>query len=495
VQPVAVAKQPNISRELESLELEQKLSMGCRRAMELVLKVGLRGIQWQKDFTALHLAAKDGHKAMAHRLLQMRADPLARDSNKMTPIDYAKQQHHMQVADILVAASGSPGNRYEKKGKVAEETKLKPASATSLELRKQLSGLDLPADLRKVCEGVADGGWSRITWQGGFTGLHLAAKAGNEAAVKFLLQAKATVALKAQDMKGRQPVDLAIAHGHAHLVPLLSPASNAAEQDVRNGSADGLEALRSELRQLRSDFAEAGRHNKLQMKRMEDAHSRHVTELNKRISTLSDEVATLRSQLLEHAATVQGLQDHSAGWPSGYGSDANGPGDFAARGGADYLRQNSIRTIPELAVDPPPTRFLGPGDEGKKNNNWLANFGNNLGNNLGNLGRRFTQPQAKSAPGMDNRTPLPRGQSDLTDATVSSNIGESDAFWGPIVGTTVFMDESVTARRASAADAADLDNDSADFGPVIRVTSEKSRNAEDVGPFADLTSDMTWRPS
>lgn len=66
------------------------LTPELRSGIDAVLKLGGEGIAWPRGFTALHMAASLGHSEAVELLVEAQADVTARDDQKRSPLDYAK---------------------------------------------------------------------------------------------------------------------------------------------------------------------------------------------------------------------------------------------------------------------------------------------------------------------------------------------------------------------------------------------------------------------
>ena len=70
------------------MEQLEGLSPSLQRALEAALKTGWGKVHWSGGFTALHLAARDGHEGAVRLLLGLRAE-CASDHKGFSPVDYA----------------------------------------------------------------------------------------------------------------------------------------------------------------------------------------------------------------------------------------------------------------------------------------------------------------------------------------------------------------------------------------------------------------------
>src|SRR5262249_51703453 len=71
----------------------------------------LKMSRFEHERTPLHLAVLKDRPAMVRLLLELGADPRARDSRGYTPLNFARPQTDPAVADLLVAAGAQPTER------------------------------------------------------------------------------------------------------------------------------------------------------------------------------------------------------------------------------------------------------------------------------------------------------------------------------------------------------------------------------------------------
>ena len=147
-------------------------------------------------FTALHSAARNGHKDIVELLLGYKADVNARDSIGMSPLE------------VACAFSSAPRTRSEQG----------PAKTDYEGIAELL---------------IANGADIKGGYQYGMTALHDAAGAGFTNAVKALLDRNPNV--NARDNYGRTPLDMAAARGHRDVINLLVARSAEMDPKVREG--------------------------------------------------------------------------------------------------------------------------------------------------------------------------------------------------------------------------------------------------------------------
>ncbi|WP_347275024.1 ankyrin repeat domain-containing protein [Candidatus Kuenenia sp.] len=68
---------------------------------------------YQNNYTALHLAAHEGQKAIVKTLISYGADIHARAKNGDTPLDIAKKRNHLAVVNILEGKGDHPGKKQD----------------------------------------------------------------------------------------------------------------------------------------------------------------------------------------------------------------------------------------------------------------------------------------------------------------------------------------------------------------------------------------------
>mmetsp|Transcript_159609 Transcript_159609/g.306484 ORF Transcript_159609/g.306484 Transcript_159609/m.306484 type:complete len:364 (-) Transcript_159609:18-1109(-) len=88
---------------LDNLVIPSGLRPDLQQICELVLQRGWESIVWQRGFTGLHLAAKQGSEEAVCLLLRATAAPSVdkEDSRGLRPIDYARKRGFPQLLELL----------------------------------------------------------------------------------------------------------------------------------------------------------------------------------------------------------------------------------------------------------------------------------------------------------------------------------------------------------------------------------------------------------
>jgi hypothetical protein len=178
------AREGNIGKVKSLLEANPKLA-------EAALEDGM---------TALHLAALEGHAAIARLLLEHHAPINARGPRGETPLHLATYGGHSTVAEVLL-----------EQGADLQATNAAGETALHLAARKGHTAL---AEL--FVESKAD---LQAPDRQGFTPLHSAAEAGHSEIVKLLLEHKTNAA--ARNKSGKTPAALAAERGHQEVVKIF----------------------------------------------------------------------------------------------------------------------------------------------------------------------------------------------------------------------------------------------------------------------------------
>jgi len=182
----------------------------------------------------------------------------------------------------------------------------------------------LQPDLHRTCEIVLKSGWSTITWQRGFTALHLAAKHGSEDAVRLLLHASAAPALAQEDCRQLKPIDHARKKGHSkafvelldprHAMELASGAAIAEAQPPQMSDAN-IKAVRDvhdrQCKEVDEAAYQRGRgEGRAQVEELRTAlASERATKAKAGESSASADIAALREELAKERAEGQKRQD------------------------------------------------------------------------------------------------------------------------------------------------------------------------------------------
>lgn len=171
----------------------------------------LVGLRDDNGGTPLHEAARKGHLAIAEYLLDQKADPSARDRSNLTPLKLATGYGRKDVADLLQKRGASAPPR-------APQAARPPATTAPPRERVAAgAGTDLP--------------------------INVAAKAGDVAAVRALLQASPQEA-NATNSRGVTPLQLASSQGHQAVVELLLEGGANVQAQATNGWTALLAAAR-----------------------------------------------------------------------------------------------------------------------------------------------------------------------------------------------------------------------------------------------------------
>jgi len=126
--------------ERKLFEVPQNLRPDMQRACEDIIRKGWQKIKWSHDFTALHLAARSGSVDGVTFLMKATAWPgLSREDDKgNTPLDYARDKGHADVAKLLQEAStwgtdAAPrsSDQFTKAAPAADVTEASPEAAAS----------------------------------------------------------------------------------------------------------------------------------------------------------------------------------------------------------------------------------------------------------------------------------------------------------------------------------------------------------------------------
>ena len=143
--------------------------------------------------TALHLAANKGLLGMSQLLVELNAQPTAKDNDQRTPLQAAVLKGHYDVAKLLRSSGATLGwDEFTASGELCEAAKR--GNLEKLDVMLQCGAQINAADYdRRTC-------------------LHLAASTGANKVVEFLLKRGANV--KAADRWGGTPLRDAVREGH-----------------------------------------------------------------------------------------------------------------------------------------------------------------------------------------------------------------------------------------------------------------------------------------
>ncbi len=181
--------------------------------------------------TALHLAALEGHSAIARLLLDSQAQVNARGLREETPLHMAMYDGHREMAELLLSSQADISAQN-----TAGETPLHIAARKG---HRELVALLLEHHADMNAKDRQDA-----------TPLHAAVAEGHKEVAELLLRYNADLA--ARDKAGRTPKALAAEKGHAALVELLTPQVgefyDVQRLDFEGAQAFPAEALRQGLR-------------------------------------------------------------------------------------------------------------------------------------------------------------------------------------------------------------------------------------------------------
>ena len=222
----------------------QAAQQGNITEVEQLLKSGeLIGQKTIDNQTALHAAAAEGQDAMVQWLLVHEASPLAEDKDGKTQIDLAKEQGHLQAAQIMIdylklmksqADAFAAGDIGILRILLAEDGR----GYMVLHITAQIGNTLLVAEEIKANADV------NAQTANGFTPLHKAVLSGKIELVQMLLDAGADV--NQTDVYNDTPLYYAIMENNAALVKLFLAAG--ADPGIRSvfGNETALEFARKQ---------------------------------------------------------------------------------------------------------------------------------------------------------------------------------------------------------------------------------------------------------
>jgi len=225
---------------------DQRPSVGAipEQYLQILEQVEMNGwpsMNWKDGYTMLHWSADKGYGELCRYLVQIDADPGARDLRDRSPIDVARDAGHHNVASLLHDLLQQPRET------ICLSTFARPAGAgsmpkgnaqfnrdrgrtTTLSFAENLSDVSdrssqveaskaIPEAYVKVMEQIENIGWEKMQWARGFTLLHWAAKNDMpELVARFMYQ---TGDPNHRDNSGRTAMDYARDHGaHGALAQL-----------------------------------------------------------------------------------------------------------------------------------------------------------------------------------------------------------------------------------------------------------------------------------
>ncbi len=162
-----------------------------RRGADIEIKTTTRG------WTALHIAADEGHYISVRNLLRARANTEARDKEGKTPLHVAAQAGSSSAVHTLIAKRANVK---------AKDNKGRTPLHLAAQARHSKQNRSIMEDL------LGKGADFNAKDNEGKTPLHLAAQANKIAAVRFLIN-KGKANKEAKDNKGRKPLRVAIEAG------------------------------------------------------------------------------------------------------------------------------------------------------------------------------------------------------------------------------------------------------------------------------------------
>ncbi|CAK8987809.1 unnamed protein product [Durusdinium trenchii] len=219
----------------KKVTLEDSLPPAYQQVLKQVVQEGWGSVHWKDGFTMLHWAASKGEVELARYLLQLRADPEARDdTHHRTPLDWAEHEGHSQAAEMLRRQSRSrlSGRLSSSGGAFRQARSSLPAPASPsyeaanrrkseaiMRRRSSRRKSTIPEGYLPVLEEIDQRGWNNMQWTRGFTLLHWAAQNDKPDLVEQLF-AKAADPMQ-QDDDGRTALDFARESGSPAVVEAL----------------------------------------------------------------------------------------------------------------------------------------------------------------------------------------------------------------------------------------------------------------------------------
>lgn len=153
---------------------------------------GWNSVEWDRGYSLLHWCAKRGLKELCHYLVQLNADPRKNDEKGLSAADYARNNGHSDLAQLL-----DPNSRTE--AAIPVDAKEDPENAMIL---------------------AEKHGWHELRWAQGFTLLHWAAC--SQSPIAFVVSCLEMHAdLYARDTRGYTAIDYARSHDAEEITALL----------------------------------------------------------------------------------------------------------------------------------------------------------------------------------------------------------------------------------------------------------------------------------
>jgi len=242
----------------EKATLEERLPPAYQKVLKQVVSQGWESVHWKDGFTMLHWAASKGEVDLARYLIQLRADPDARDdTHQRTPLDWAEQEGHLEAVEMLrrqsrtrlsarlssrsgflqQARSSLPASPLSQGTSEVKEGRRKSEAPIRRRSRRKST---IPAAYLPVLEEIDQQGWNNMQWTRGFTLLHWAAQNDQPDLVEQLF-AKAADPLQRDD-DGRTALDFARESGSLAVVEALKrysqPQARQQREDVQRQMTD-----------------------------------------------------------------------------------------------------------------------------------------------------------------------------------------------------------------------------------------------------------------
>lgn len=199
--------------------------------LEQVEMNGWSSMNWKDGYTMLHWSADKGYADLCRYLVQLDADPGARDIKDRDPIDIARNAGHSNVASLLEDLLSQPRETISlstfsrPQGTEGQEARRKEFARDRVrttmsfgdnqsEVSSHRSSVEsakaIPEAYVKVMEQIEKIGWEKMQWARGFTLLHWAAKNDMPDLVARFMYQKGNP--NHRDDNGRSAIDYARDH-------------------------------------------------------------------------------------------------------------------------------------------------------------------------------------------------------------------------------------------------------------------------------------------
>lgn len=189
--------------EIELLESDSPLESVPQKVLSMLLDFHQTGpdAAWPDGHSPMHWAAHNGRHDIIEYLLNNGGEDLLRghDKHGHSVLYYSQQGKHKALGHWLSQEHGLASHPVHQAPKTQQ--------------------FDLPPTYMKVLEQIQTFGWRSMSWKEGFTMLHWAAKQGHGDLCRALVQYDADPS--SADSHDRTPIDIARAHGHEEVVPIL----------------------------------------------------------------------------------------------------------------------------------------------------------------------------------------------------------------------------------------------------------------------------------